>query len=224
MVDAADVIKKEISSKAVPRGSEKTSLVSCFLWKALCVLQWLYWNGCIQRGVLNVLKVRCTVSHHCAAHWSAGQVVVVSVLVEAAEDNISTEYRCRILTHCRLLQGACFPHIWHFSFSSFNSWLKPLNCNVGAKARTWRRSLLQAFSSAADRLACLWQDLCRLRRGTSPFVVRIPLNIFHRNNYHTICSFLPACCSLSACQLLFSPPFSLPLPHTHSLTLRLMRS
>lgn len=120
------------------------------------------------------------------------------------------------VTHCRL---PVFPtHLTFFLFSCFNSRLKPLNRNVGVKARTWRLSSLQAFSSAVDRLACLWQDLCRLRRGTSLFVVRIPLNIFHRNNYHTICSFLPACCSLSACQLLLSPSFSLPLPHTHSLT------
>lgn len=89
-------------------------------------------------------------------------------------------------------------------FSCFMSWL---NHNVWS--RSWQRSALQAFSSAVDRRRCRWRDLCRLRQGTSPFVVRTPLNIFHRNNYHTICSFLPACCSPSACQLLSSPTFSL---------------
>lgn len=131
-----------------------------------------------------------------------------------------TEYRCLICVLQSVnFAGTVFPsHLaLHFLFSFFNSWPAPVNHSVRAKTHTWCRSLLKPFLSAVDRLRCLWQDLCCLWRGTSPFVVRTPLNIFHRKNYHTICTLLLACCSLSARQRLFSPSFSLSLfQHTPS--------
>ncbi len=170
----------------------------------------LFCFGCMYSKNLNVLQVSCTMSHHCAARWSASQLEVVSVLVEAAE------YRCLI---CELYTADfCRDRVSHtsgiFLFSCFNSWPKPLNHSLQSQSSY----LAQVFTTSL--FVCSGQTCVPLAgpvpSATSPFVVRIPLNIFHRNNYHTICSFLPACCSLSACQLLFSPSFSLPLPHTHT--------
>lgn len=130
------------------------------------------------------------------------------------KDNMSVEYR----THCRV----CRDFFSHTSGIFFNSRLKPLNHNVRAVA--W--SVLQAFSSAASRPQCLWQDLCRLRTGTSLFVVRTPRNISHRNN--TIPSVASCQCVVhSQYVILFfltlSRSVSLTHTNTHFLTLRLRR-
>ena len=137
-----------------------------------------------------------------------------------------TEYRC-LICGLHTVSTVCFAatvflsHLaLHFLFSCFNSWLEPLNHSVtipNLHLLLGTTSLYRFFvHSAVDRLRCLWQDLHRLRQGTSPFVVRTPLNIVPWNNYHTICGLLLARCSLSACQHLFSPSFSPSPPPTHA--------
>lgn len=92
-------------------------------------------------------------------------------------------------------------------------WFVPLNAAASAAATgpsgccLLVADFLEAVSSAVGRFWGPWQDLCRLWRGTSPFVVWTPLNIFSWNNNRAICSFLLAHCSLFAC--LFSSTSSL---------------
>lgn len=119
------------------------------------------------------------------------------------------------VAHCKLYRdsvsitsGAAFFY-FHVLIYDWNLWITMSEPKLTLGAGLYYKPFhLQWTDWGACGRTCAVCD-----EGHLPFVVRTPLNIFHRINYHTICSFLPVCCSLSACQYLFSPFFSRPLSH-----------